>query len=179
MKYFLLIAMLGMTAVGAFAQKNEPQTVDRVDLNRYAGRWYEIARYPNRFEKKCARNVTAEYVLKPKGRIQVINTCEKASGEKNIAEGEAKIDDKVTNSKLKVRFAPSFISWLPMVWGEYWILDLDKDYRYAVVGDSGRDYFWILSREPKMSERLYAELLQKAKAQGFDPGRVVRTEQRW
>ncbi|MCB1025276.1 MAG: lipocalin family protein [Acidobacteria bacterium] len=153
------------------------KAVDSVDLKRYAGKWYEIARYPNRFQKKCAGNVTATYSLKDNGRINVLNECIKQNGEKMDAEGEAKIVDKRSNSKLKVRFAPGWLSWLPFVWGDYWILDLDEDYRYAVIGDPSRDYLWILSRDPKLDDAAYDGILARVKEMGFEPGRLVKTPQ--
>jgi len=177
-RVLLLAGLMVLAAASLSAQTSgPPETVRSVDLKRYQGRWYEIAKYPNRFEKVCARNVTAEYAIRPDGRISVTNTCVKASGKVKVAEGEAKIDDKQTNAKLRVRFAPNFLSWLPWVWGQYWILELDAEYRHVLVGDSSRDYFWILSRDPVMSEPLYSELLKRAEAKGFDPKRVVRTEQ--
>jgi apolipoprotein D and lipocalin family protein len=151
--------------------------VSNVDLVRYVGKWYEIAKYPNRFQKKCVGNTTATYALKQNGRIEVVNRCTKADGKMLRAVGEAKVVDKKSNAKLKVRFAPSLLSFLPLVWGDYWVIDLADDYSYAVIGEPGRDYFWILSRTPTMGDPTYQEILSRAKSKGFDPNRVERSRQ--
>ncbi len=101
----------------------------------------------------------------------------KKNGKTEKATGKAKIVDKKTNAKLKVRFAPSWLSWLPQVWGKYWILDLDKDYQYAVVGDPGRDYLWVLSREPELDTANYEDILDKVEKMGFNPAKLVKTPQ--
>ena len=106
-------------------------TVPNLDLIRYAGKWYEIARYPNRFQKSCAGDVTAEYVLQADGRIQVINECRRADGSLNRAEGVArKANPSGPTSQLKVRFAPAFLSFISAVWGDYWIIGLADDYSW-------------------------------------------------
>jgi apolipoprotein D and lipocalin family protein len=178
MNYIYTALLIQTLAVLGFGQSSAPvQTVAKVDLQRYAGKWYEIARYPNRFQKQCAGNVTANYIITAEGKLDVINQCKKKNGELQTAKADGKVVDKQTNAKLKVRFAPSFLSILPFVWGDYWIIDLAPDYSYAVVSDSKRDYFWILSREPQMSETLYAQIMERAKSKGFDPTRAVRTAQ--
>lgn len=134
------------------------------------GQWYEIARLPNRFEKKCADSVTATYTLRPDGKIKVVNRCRKATGEFTTANGKAKIVDQETNAKLKVTFFWPF-------YGHYWILDLGPNYEYAVVGDPSRNYLWILSRTPQIDEALYQQLLAKMAARGFQTGRMIRTTQ--
>lgn len=154
--------------------------VPSIDLNRYAGKWYEIARFPNRFQKSCAGNVTAEYRTRPDGRIDVINRCQKNDGSVDEAIGVARLADRsgsATNSKLKVRFAPAWLSWLPFVWGDYWVLDLGPDYSYAVVGEPGRNYLWILSRSPSLPESSYQAALKKVTTQGFDVNKLVKTKQ--
>jgi apolipoprotein D and lipocalin family protein len=167
-----LIAVLSPNAVG-----QELKTVPFVDLARYQGRWYEIARYPNRFEKKCVGNTTATYKLKPDGTVDVVNQCVTKDKKLYTAKGEAKVVNRSTNSKLKVRFAPSFLSFLPLVWGNYWIIYLDSDYRSVAIGDPKREYFWILARSPQMDRTTYKAILDRAKELGFDPTRVVRTLQ--
>lgn len=171
-KLMLLVMMAMMTAavMGRTNPKDEPETVSSVDLSRYVGTWYEIARLPNRFEKKCADSVTATYVQRPDGKISVTNRCRKSSGEFTTAKGKAKIVDRTTNAKLKVTFFWPF-------YGDYWILDLGSNYEYAVVGDPSRKYLWILSRTPRMDEELYQRLLQKSAKQGFKTELVMRTVQ--
>jgi apolipoprotein D and lipocalin family protein len=172
--FILLMLMSGVLATSAKGQ--ELNTVD-VDLNRYAGKWYEIAKYPNKFQRACKANTTANYSLKANGKIEVVNECLEADGSTKRAVGEAKVPNKAETGKLKVRFAPGWLSWLPWVWGNYWVIELDPDYQYSVIGDPGRDYFWILSREPKMDEATYQGILERAKAKGFDPARVELSPQ--
>jgi apolipoprotein D and lipocalin family protein len=141
-----------------------------VDLNRYTGKWYEIARYPNRFQRDCDGNVTASYTLRSDGKIRVVNECRKQDGRRKSAVGTARVVDRATNSRLKVTFFWPFS-------GDYWILALGLEYEYAVVGEPSRKYLWILSRSPQMEERLYQDLQKKIAAQGYDITRLVRTKQ--
>jgi apolipoprotein D and lipocalin family protein len=153
-------------------------TQDWVDLARYAGRWYEIARLPNRFQDQCAGDVAATYTLRPDGRVTVVNECRRQDGRTARVEGVARrADDKGPASRLKVRFAPAWLSFLPLVWGDYWIVELDRDYRHAVVGDPSRKYLWILSRSPEMDDATYESLAASAGRLGFDAARLVRTPQ--
>ena len=174
------LLMLFVAAL-ARAEKKEkaPLRVEpTVDLSRYAGRWYEIARLPNSFQEKCAGDVTAQYALLGAGRIKVVNRCRKRDGRMTEAEGVARLADKKgANSRLKVRFAPGYLSFLPFVWGDYQIMELAPDYSYALVGEPGRKYLWILSRTPQMDEGTYRKLTETAASQGFDVSRLVRTKQ--
>ena len=145
--------------------------VPSVDLTRYAGKWYEIARLPNRFQRDCAGNATATYTLRPDGKITVLNECRKADGRRKSAKGTARVADaKGPNTKLKVTFFWPFS-------GKYWIIDLDPEYRWAVVGEPGRDYLWILSREPQLDAALYRQIVERARQRGFDTGKLVKTRQ--
>lgn len=156
----------------------KPAVVPSVDLTRYQGKWYEIARFPNRFEKSCASDVSATYTLNSDQTIRVVNECRKADGRMKRAEGRArKADNDGPTSKLEVRFAPAFLSFLPLVWGDYWVIDLAPDYSYSVVGDASRDYLWILSRTPLMDEAKYQQAVSAAAAQGYDISRLVKTKQ--
>lgn len=139
----------------AFAKPPKLQTVPYVDLKKYAGRWYEIASFPQRFSKGCVAT-TADYSLRADGDIDVVNTCRMYTldGEINQATGKAWVDDKITNAKLKVRFFWPFS-------GKYWIIELGQNYEYAVVGHPDRDYLWILSRTPQMDGSLYQDLINK------------------
>jgi apolipoprotein D and lipocalin family protein len=153
-------------------------TQDWVDLARYAGRWYEIARLPNRFQDQCAGDVAATYTLRPDSRVSVVNECRRRDGRTTRAEGVARrADEQGPASRLKVRFAPAALSLLPFVWGDYWILELDREYRYAVVGDPARKYLWILGRSPEMDAATYESLVAAAHRLGFDTPRLVRTPQ--
>lgn len=174
-----LIPILAVTAVLASAAI--PKTLEvapSVDLSRYAGRWYEIARLPNRFQNSCAGDVVAAYSLVEGGQLKVVNQCRQNNGQTTSAEGEARLAGKSgPNSKLKVRFAPVWLSWLPMVWGDYWIIDLAPDYSFSVVGTPDRKYLWILSRTPQMDDAIYQRIVKQTAAKGFDVPRLVRTRQ--
>ena len=179
----VLAALMILSGV-SFAQQSgtaaptDVKTVAKVDLKRYSGKWFEIARYPNKFQKKCIGNTTADYTIKADDEIEVVNQCVEKNGVINEAKGKAKVEDEVSNAKLKVRFAPGYLSFLSAVWGDYWIIDLDENYQYAAVGDPKREYFWILSRTPEMSDAIYQNILRRAEKLGFDPGKVVKTPQK-
>ncbi|MEP6945201.1 MAG: lipocalin family protein [Acidobacteriota bacterium] len=180
MKDLIKFISIGVTVCGMLAvvsAQTNVTAVAKVDLTRYAGKWYEIGRYPNRFQKKCVGNTTATYTLKPNGKVEVRNECIVKNGSTEVAVGEAKIVDKATNAKLKVRFAPGVLAFLPFVWGDYWIIDLDNDYTHVAIGEPGRQYFWILSRQPTLDDKTYQDILRRAEAMGFDPARVVKTPQ--
>lgn len=174
---FLALFIFASSVWAQSTAKPALSPVNGIDLNRYSGRWYEIGKYPNRFQKKCVANTTANYTVKKNGRIEVLNQCVKKDGITMKAVGEAKIGDKTNNAKLKVRFAPGFTSFLPFVWANYWVIDIAPDYSYSVIGEPGRDYFWILSRSPEMSTATYQTILRRAETMGFDPGRVEKTPQ--
>jgi apolipoprotein D and lipocalin family protein len=147
----------------------EPVAVERLDLERYVGSWYEIARYPNRFEKKCARDVMAHYALTGKpGRITVRNECRRADGRMTVANGYGKVDGG--GGRLKVSFFRPF-------WAKYWVLALDTEYRWSLVGEPKREYLWILSRTPELSAEVLAEIKARATALGFDAGKLTMTAQ--
>jgi apolipoprotein D and lipocalin family protein len=170
MKFRTLAFLLGAITAALADSATELRTVPSVDLNRYVGKWFEIARYPNRFEKACASDVTAQYTLRPNGKIEVVNSCRKADGKIKTSSGSAKIADTQSNAKLKVTFFWPF-------YGNYWIIDLDPDYRYAVVSEPGRDYLWILSRTPKLEPAVYDAITNRLRQNGFDPSRLIRPVQ--
>jgi apolipoprotein D and lipocalin family protein len=146
------------------------EVVPAVDLSRYAGRWYEIASFPTWFQKGCVGS-TAEYSLRPDGGIDVLNQCRKApDGAVDSAKGKAWVTDPATNAKLKVQFFWPFR-------GDYWIIDLGRDYDYAVVGHPSRDYLWILSRTPQMDAGSYERVLERVRQKGYDVSRLVKTVQ--
>lgn len=145
--------------------------VNKVDLKRYVGKWFEIASYPAWFQKGCTGS-TAEYSLLSNGKIQVLNRCYKGSlnGQLKESKGKAEIVDTVTNAKLKVWFFWPFK-------GNYWVIDLDTDYQWAVVGEPSRKYLWILSRTPIMEESVYQGILQRLSQKGYDPEKLRKTVQ--
>jgi len=147
------------------------ETVAHVDLSRYVGTWYEIANFPQSFQRGCTAT-TATYTLRNDGDIDVQNRCRKGSldGKEKTALGRARVVDLATNAKLQVSFFRPF-------WGDYWIIDLAEDYSYAVVGHPGRDYLWILARTPTMADAPYQSIVARLQAQGYETSRLVRTLQ--
>lgn len=167
----LVVAGLALAAPAARAADAPLQTVPHVDLTRYMGTWYEIASFPQRFQKGCT-GTRATYTLRPDGRVEVVNRCARDSlaGRVTVARGTARVVDTRTNARLKVSFFWPF-------WGDYWIIDLGRDYEYAVVGHPGRGYLWILARTPEMEPDVYDGILERLRAQGYDTTRLVRTLQ--
>lgn len=148
------------------------QTVPRVDLSRYVGTWYDIASFPQRFQRGCTAT-TATYTLRADGQIDVVNRCrdQTVDGPERVSRGRARVVDRVTNARLKVSFFRPF-------WGDYWIVDLGDDYAWAVVGHPSRDYLWILSRTPTLDPAVYDGIVGRLAAQGYETGRLVRTVHR-
>lgn len=149
------------------------ETIPSLDVPRYMGTWYEIARYPNSFQKKCVSASTAEYSLMDDGRVRVVNRCRLADGGLNEAVAVARQLGEATSPRLKVRFAPAWLSFLPAVWGDYWVIDLDEDYQLVAISEPNREYLWILSRAPQVDPERYAQLLSRLLQKGFDPGRLI------
>ena len=170
-----LLAIMVLSLAPAPRQPGALRVVADVDYQRYAGTWYEIARLPNRFQRMCAGDVTATYAPRQDGRIDVTNRCRESNGETREAKGLARRVDGRPPSVLQVRFAPAFLSFLPMVWGEYHIIELGPDYDHAVVGTPDRSYLWILARRPELDPELYGRLLERIKAQGFDVSTLTTT----
>jgi len=177
MKTKLAIAALGLVALSAPAQSSANQTppaasplttIAALDVSRYLGTWYEIAKYPNSFQKKCVANTQARYSLLNDGQLHVVNRCRLADGQISEAVGAARQQGDANSPKLKVRFAPSWLSFLPFVWGDYWVIDLDPAYQLAAVAEPKREYLWILSRTPKIDKQTYQALLERLTQQGFD-----------
>ena len=174
-KWILAIfaAVLPFAATFAQAQNTktgELKTVSFVDLQRYGGKWYEIARYPNKSQNRCAGNTTVTYNFKPDGEAQVVNRCMTKDGKIDDATGTAKIVDTQTNAKLKGSFA--WFSSAP-----YWVIDLDENYQYAVVGNPDRKHLWILSRTPEIKDSIYQNILRKIEIAGYNPAKLEKTPQ--
>ncbi len=181
---FALVALplssLQLAAQTTTASESLPAvtTIASLDVPRYMGTWYEIAKFPNRFQAKCVANTRATYLTQNDGSLQVLNSCLMADGSTMDALGLAKQVGGKTSPKLEVRFAPAWLSWLPMVWGDYWVIDLDADYQLAAVSDAKREYLWVLSRTPQVNARAYDALIERLKAQHFDVHKLERTTQR-
>lgn len=142
-------------------------SVPDLELSRYAGHWYEIAHLPVSFQRQCAGDITATYALRADGSIGVRNACLTRDGKRAEAEGVARTVEGHPG-RLQVRFVPGWLSWVPLVWADYWVVALDPDYQWAVVGDPDREYLWILSREPAMDAGLFEQLKARAEAMGYD-----------
>ena len=176
----LLIAIASCSASApAFAQSAPTlPTVASVDLNRYIGTWYEIAKLPNFFQRQCLGDVSARYRQLEGGDVEVLNRCRtSASGEPRYdsVTGVAKVTDP-SNAKLRVTFLPASLRWLPVGWGDYQVIELDADYRWAVVGEPRREYLWVLSRTPTLPPGVYESLMKRAAELGFPVDKVVKTQ---
>ncbi|KAL2228377.1 temperature-induced lipocalin-1 [Sesamum indicum] len=152
--------------------KKEMEVVKGLDVERYMGRWYEIASFPSRFQPKNGVDTRATYTLNPDGTVHVLNETW-SDGKRGYIEGTAyKADPKSDEAKLKVRFyVPPFLPIIPVT-GDYWVLYIDDDYQYALIGQPSRRYLWILSRTPRLDEEIYNQLLDKAKEEGYDVSKL-------
>ncbi len=142
------------------------EVVQHVELDKYLGKWFEIAHLPAKFQEGCSET-TATYTLSKDGNISVLNECRR-DGKLKQSKGKAKVVDRITNAKLKVTFFWPF-------YGDYWIIKLGADYGYAVVGTPNRKYLWVLSRTPKMDEKLFSEIIEFSKSKGFDLKNLIKT----
>ena len=179
----LVAALLAPLAAPAQTAGQSPasdaplQTIARLDVARYMGTWYEIAKVPNRFQRHCAADTQALYRQREDGQLDVINSCRQANGERTEAIGRARQLGAADSPRLEVRFAPAWLSWLPMVWGDYWVIDLDPTYQLVAVSEPKREYLWILSRTPRVDAAAYQALLGRLQLQGFDPSKLEPTVQ--
>jgi len=174
-RFALIVAALVLGAAGPARPSPPLPVVGRLDLDRYVGTWHEIARYPNFFQRNCVRDVTANYARNADGTIRVVNACRTQDGELISAQGVARV---VAPAKLEVRFAPAWLAWLPWVWGDYWVIELDPNYSYAVVGTPSREYVWILARDPQMDDATFARIASGLADLGFDAVRLERSAPR-
>ncbi|QWD98875.1 lipocalin family protein [Polynucleobacter sp. MG-5-Ahmo-C2] len=173
-----LVSLLLAVCLPADGQSDTPvRTIASLDVPKYLGTWYEIAKFPNWFQKKCIGNTKAVYSLRSDGNLKVLNSCKTADGDISEAEGEARQVGGKDSPRLEVRFAPAWLSFLPMVWGDYWVIDLDPQYQLAIVSDPRREYLWILSRVPQLDKKVYEDLLQKLQMQQFDIRKLEVTAQ--
>jgi len=165
------ISLLIIVSTSFLMNAQTLETVPFVDLEKYCGKWFEIASYPQRFQEGC-HCTTAEYTLTEKNYVIVENRCNRdsISGPQTYIKGKAFIEKNSGNAKLKVQFFWPFR-------GKYWIIDLAEDYSYAVVSHPNKKYLWILSREPQLNEEIYLQILSRLKLQGFDLAKIQRTVQ--
>ncbi len=172
-----LSALAMQPALAQSATSQKPITIDSLDLPRYMGTWYEIARFPNPFQKKCTGNTRADYSIKDDGGVQVINRCRLKSGEMNEIVGAGRQIGGASSPKLEVRFAPAWLSFIPAVWGDYWVIDLDAAYQLVAVSDARREYLWVLSRTARVEPEAYEALLGRLAHKDFDLRKLQMTPQ--
>ena len=172
------VVLIGLGAATlAYAQTKPLQTVDKVQLDRYLGVWYEIARKPMYFENKCSRDITATYTLNENGNVSVTDRCLSKDGQLQQSIGEAFVQNAPFNTKLKVSFLPEAIRWLSVARGDYWILKIDDDYQTVLVGEPRRKYMWVLSRSAQPDQAVVNEYLEYAKSVGYNLTDLIHTKQ--
>ncbi|MGB3748082.1 MAG: lipocalin family protein [Rhodanobacter sp.] len=167
----LLLVATVIAAWPAVAASLPNRPVPSLDLHRYAGRWHEIARLPMYFERKCLDAVVATYTPNPDGTIHVHNTCRTGKGPMS-ADGVARFKERQP-AALEVRFAPGWLAWLPMAWADYWVIEVDPGYQWAVIGNPDRDHLWILSRQPTMDRALLQTLIEHSRQRGYPVDRLI------
>ena len=175
-KYIIILLLLFLPIIPATGEETESvKTVSHVDIDKYMGEWYEIARIPNSFQKKCIGNVTANYTLRADGKVEVLNSCLEEDGKTDTADGIAKVMDTETNAKLKVSFVSIF--GIHLFWGNYWVIYLDENYENAVVGDPSRKYGWILSRNAELAQEELEPMYESLRKNGYKTDDFVPTQQ--
>jgi len=184
----LSVCLSSVASVPAQAQRPPAlQTVPSVDLKQFQGRWYQIAYYPNVFQRQCVANTTADYRLLMTGQVEVVNKCSTADRGTSQVIGAARVKPPkflgipvakgTDTAKLEVRFAPTFLAWINAVWAPYWVIQLADDYRYAVVGEPDREFLWILSRTPYLTPSDRAQIDTQLALQGYDAAKLVEEPQ--
>jgi len=174
MRAFLILlpALLLLSSCAGNSEPPPPEPIERVDLPRYMGKWYEIARLPNDFQEQCVGSTTAEYTLRTDGRIDVMNRCRTAEGEIDVVRGIARpAGDDGSNARLEVSFF-DILGWRP-AWDDYWIIGLERGYDWAVVGQPEREYGWILSRSPRLTDTTRERIDRLLREQGYDPEQFI------
>jgi apolipoprotein D and lipocalin family protein len=178
-----MVSLAMVSGVARAATVPALESVAPIDLNLYKGQWYQIALYPNSFQKQCVSNTTATYTQLPDGSVEVLNQCKTANGSISKAVGNARVKKPkatlanpkplpASTSRLEVRFAPKWLAWAPAVWAPYWVIQLADDYRYAVVGEPTRKFLWILSRTPTLDPADEAQIMGRLPLQGYDPSKL-------
>lgn len=166
----LFSAMLITLLVAGCATRSSLPTVARVDLERYEGQWFEIAKYPNWFQCGCVADTTAEYTAQPDSSIRIVNRCRQKNGMFREVIGRATVVPGSSNSKLRVRFSGSPVA------GDYWIIGLDEiNYSWALVGHPSRQFLWILAREPELDPKTYSNIIKLAESLGYRADRIQKT----
>jgi len=170
-------ALAGAAVLAAAAELPAVQSLPELKVPPYMGRWYQLALYPNRFQRQCVGDTTAEYRQRADGAVEVANRCRLADGSVDEALGLARptgqlIGDRLMPAQLEVSFLPAWLRWLPVGWGRYWVIQLAQDGRYAVISEPSREYLWVLSRTPQMLPADESAIRSKLVEQGFDLQRL-------
>lgn len=168
-------AALLALALAAPAVAQDLVTVEKVDMVRYAGTWYEIARLPNKLQAECVGDVTTSFRLRGMRTYDIETRCRRADGSQEVDVGIARVQDPATNAKMEWRFLPLALAWWPFAWTDYWIVDLAPDYSWAVAAVPTREAMWILARKPELDAATYDRLVAKARAMRFETGKLIRT----
>jgi apolipoprotein D and lipocalin family protein len=176
LSFYLALAFALALNTAALGQSSAPvQAIRGLDLQRYQGTWYQVAFIPNKFQAMCVSDTSAHYTLED-GRITVLNRCKGTNAALTEAQGQARLARGAKESgeaKLQVRFAPAWLSWLDSVWGNYWVMALDANYQWALVGEPSRQFLWLLSRTPQLDAATQERILATAVAQGYSRSAVV------
>jgi apolipoprotein D and lipocalin family protein len=173
-----ILALVATAASVAAAEATALQSLPALSVPPYMGRWYQVALYPNRFQRQCVSDTTAEYRRRADGAVDVMNRCRLADGRIDEAAGLARPTgrlegDRVVPAQLEVSFLPVWLRWLPVGWGSYWVIQLADDGRYAVVAEPSRQYLWVLSRTPQLVPADDSAIRSKLVEQGFDLQRLA------
>ena len=168
-------ATLLVIACAAPVAAQDIVTVEKVDMARYAGTWYEIARLPNKLQAECAGDVSTTFRLRGMRSYDIETRCRRKDGSEEVDMGIARVQDLTTNAKMEWRFLPLALAWWPFAWTDYWIVDLAPDYSWAVAAVPTREALWVLSRKPDLDAPTYDRLVAKARAMGFETGKLIRT----
>lgn len=169
----LLLALALASGAAAAQDTGLPNaSVPALDLQRYRGEWHEIAHLQMFFQRNCVANITATYTPRADGLVGVRNACDDRDGGRMVSEGMARAVAGHPG-RLEVRFAPGWLAWVPMVWADYWVVELDPEYRWAVVGGPSRKYLWILSRTPTMDRAQYDAIRARAAQRGYPVEQLV------
>ncbi|WP_407303838.1 lipocalin family protein [Acinetobacter sp.] len=171
----IALACLGFSLT-VQADTMKPQAVDRIDIQQYAGRWYEIAHLPMYFQRNCIGNTTADYTVNSDQTIGVLNSCHTTTGKIIASQGRA-YPQNPGMSKLKVSFLPAGLRWLPFTKGDYWVLRVDSEYQVALIGGPSHKYLWVLSKNPDLDEATYQSYLETARQYGYDLKNLIKTPQ--
>ena len=174
-----LVLVAALFNLAAWAQTAPVQSVPSLDVQRYAGQWFEQTRLPNFFQSSCLGDVVVNYRVQADASIEVVNRCREANDKVSQVQGRAVLaEGDASGAKLKVSFLPRWLQWVPFTQGDYWVVMLDSEYRYAVVSEPSRKYLWVLSRAPVMDSVTYDSVLAELKLKGYPVDELIRTPQR-